>query len=236
MALIKKTIIMLALIAIPILGIAQPQSCKVTYGGKQPTIKDFARAYCSQFDNDSFERQALAAFMSGNSKSTLSSSANERIAGGCTDCIVDTRNGYMKYIAHTGGNIIALEICYWNCNNKNEKLVAINTIDSSMGFDDSSLTFYRYNAKNKKMRHIDAPFYRTPHPIDLIDQSKADQKTIEMVLNSHNEDACKFQPAYILPRSGKDIICRMADPNAVPREFQRECKLSWDGDGFGLPD
>ena len=236
MALIKKTIIMLALIAIPILGIAQPQSCKVTYGGKQPTIKDFARAYCSQFDNDSFERQALAAFMSGNSKSTLSSSANERIAGGCTDCIVDTRNGYMKYIAHTGGNIIALEICYWNCNNKNEKLVAINTIDSSMGFDDSSLTFYRYNVKNKKMRHIEAPFYRTPRPIDLIDQSKADQKTIEMVLNSRNEDACKFQPAYIMPRSCKDIICRMADPNAVPREFQRECKLSWDGDGFGLPD
>lgn len=226
---ITKTFLMLVIIALPVICFAQPESCKVTFTGKSPTIKDFARAYCSQFEADSFERNALAAFSKGTYQA--------RVMGGCNICVVDSKNGYVGFTALKYGtdetiNQETLEMCYWNCDNKNEKLVAINHIDSSMGFDDSILTFYRYNAKTKKMKLIEAPFDREPKAIDLVDQDKADKATIDLVLNSSNEDANKFQPIFSLPREGKDITYRMADPTAIPEAFQREGKLVWDGNGF----
>ncbi len=212
---------MLAVIALPAICFAQPPgSCKVAFTGKQPIIKDYAKAYCSQFDNDSFERQALAAFNKGNHKK------------GKTECIVDVKNGYVKYTAPEGDALRSIEMCYWNCDNKNEKLVAVNTIDSSMGFDESFLTFYRYNVKTKKMRQIETPFDRNPNAIDLVDQNTADKKTIEMVMTAKNEDANKFQPSFSLPRVGKDITYHMADQNAIPKQYQREGKLIWDGNSF----
>lgn len=221
---------MLVMIALPVICFAQPESCKVTFTGKSPTIKDFARAYCSQFEADSFERNALAAFSKGTYQA--------RVMGGCNNCVVDSKNGYVRFTVFKLGkdatieNQETLEMCYWNCDNKNEKLVAINHIDSSMGFDDSILTFYRYNAKTKKMKLIEAPFDREPKAIDLVDQDKADKATIDLVLNSSNEDANKFQPRFSLPREGKDITYLMADPTAIPEAFQREGKLVWDGNGF----
>ena len=218
---LTKTIILLVLLAVPAIGVAQPESCKVTFTGKAPTIKDFARAYCSQSEAGSFEREALAAFTKGNYKK------------GTTECVVDTKNGYVNYrVGAIDGSVTTLEMCYWNCDNKNEKIVAVNYIDSSMGFDESMLTFYRYNVKTKKMKLIEAPFDRNPDAIDLVDQDKADKATIDLVLNSRNEDANKFQPSFILPRTGKDIIYRMADPNAIPKRFQKEGKLIWNGNGF----
>lgn len=226
---ITKTFLMLVIIALPVICFAQPESCKVTFTGKSPTIKDFARAYCSQFEADSFERNALAAFSKGTYQA--------RVMGGCNICVVDSKNGYVGFTALKYGtdetiNQETLEMCYWNCDNKNEKLVAINHIDSSMGFEESILTFYRYNAKTKKMKLIEAPFDREPKAIDLVDQDKADKATIDLVLNSSNEDANKFQPIFSLPREGKDITYRMADPTAIPEAFQREGKLVWDGNGF----
>jgi len=221
MIIFKKTIMLLAMIALPAICFAQPESCKVTISGKSLTIKDFARAYCSQSEAGSFEREALAAFIKGNFKKSNA------------ECVVDTKNGYVHYKAFShDGPVTTLEMCYWNCDNKNEKLVAVNYIDSSMGFDESFLNFYRYNVKTKKMKLIEAPFDRTPNAIDLVDQSKADKSTIDMVLNSGNEDSNKFQPSFILPRTGKDIIYRMADPNAIPASFQREGKLMWNGSSF----
>ncbi len=208
------------IIALPAMCFAQSEVCKVVFNGKQPTINDFARAYCSQFEAGNFEREALAAFTRGNAKK------------GDTECIVDSRNGYVSYTAPAGGAPETLELCYWNCDNKNEKLVAVNTIYRDMGFDESYLIFYRYNAKTKKMKLIEAPFDRDPNAIDLVDQDKADKATIDMVLNSRNEDSNKFQPCYQLPRTGKDITYRMADPTAIPEAFQRECRLLWDGNGF----
>ena len=225
----NRTILMLAMIALPALCFAQAEVCKVTFTGSQPTIKDFAKAYCSQFDQGSFERQALAAFSKGTYQA--------RVMGGCDCCVVDSKNGYVGFTALKYGtdgtiNQETLEMCYWNCDNKNEKLVAINHIDSSMGFYESILFFYRYNVKTKKMKLIEAPFDREPNAIDLVDQDKADKATIDLVLNSRNEDANKFQPSFSLPRTGKDITYRMADENAIPKAFQREGKLMWDGSSF----
>ena len=220
MAFFKRMMLLLAII-LPAVCFAQPEVCKVTFTGKQPTIKDFARAYCSQSEAGSFEREALAAFIKGNFKN------------GKTECFVDSKNGYMLYkVGSKDGSTTALEMCYWNCDNKNEKLVAVNNIDSSMGFDESILYFYRYNVKTKKMKLIEVPFDREPNAIDLVDQDKADKATIDLVLNSSNEDANKFQPSFSLPREGKDITYRMADPTAIPKAFQREGKLVWDGNGF----
>lgn len=221
MKIFKKFTLLLAMIALPALCYAQPEVCKITFTGKQPTIMDFARAYCSQSEAGSFEREALAAFSRGNAKS------------GDVECIVDTKNGYVHYrVDSFDGTATILEMCYWNCDNKNEKLVAVNNMNSSMGFDESILFFYRYNVKTKKMKLIEAPFDRDPDAIDLVDQDKADKATIDMVLSSRNEDANKFQPSFTLPRTGKDITYRMADQNAIPKAFQREGKLVWDGNGF----
>lgn len=233
MANFKRIMLLLAII-LPAICFAQPESCEVTFTGKSPTIKDFARAYCSQFEADSFERNALAAFSKGTYQA--------RVMGGCNNCVVDSKNGYVRFTVFKFGkdatieNQETLEMCYWNCDNKNEKLVAINHIDSSMGFDDSILTFYRYNAKTKKMKLIEAPFDREPNAIDLVDQDKADKATIDLVLNSINEDANKFQPSFSLPREGKDITYRMADPTAIPEALQREGKLVWNGNGFSPED
>ena len=132
------------------------------------------------------------------------------------------------------GSVSAIEMCYWNCNNKNEKLVAINNIDSSMGFDESILFFYRYNVKTKKMKLIEAPFDREPNAIYLVDEEKAAKATVDLVLNARNEDANKIQPSLRLPREGKDITCRMAEKNTIQKKFQRVCKYAWDGNGFYL--
>lgn len=231
MKIINKNILLLAMIALPAICFAQPfESCKVNYAGKAPTIKDFARAYCSQCEAGSFEREALAAFSEGSHQS--------RVSGGCNDCFVDTQNGYVSFTSFkygTGGTIEnqeSFEMRYWDCDNKNEKLVAVNYIYTSLGFDDSYLTFYRYNAKTKTMNLIEAPFDRIPDVPDLIDQDKAPKDVVDYVLTSQNEDANKFQPFFKLSYNNTGITCRMADPNAIPKEYQRERKLIWDGSIF----
>ena len=221
---LTKTILLLAIIAMPAICFAQPQSCKVTFTGKQPTIKDFARAYCSKCDSESFEKVALAAFNKGNAKKAK------------TECIVDTKNGYVKYTAPVDGCNNTIEMCYWNCDNKNEKLVAVNSINNCMGYDESFLYFYRYNVKTKTMKLIKAPFDRSPKAIDMVDKSKADKKTVNMVQSTRNEDANKYQPCFQLPRTGKNITYRMADRTAIPKKYQRECKLIWDGSSFSPED
>ncbi|MBR6490225.1 MAG: hypothetical protein IKT03_06790 [Muribaculaceae bacterium] len=227
---LTKTILLLAIITMPAFCFAQPQSCKVTFTGKQPTIKDFARAYCSQFEAGSFERKALANFSKGSHQS--------RVVGGCNDCFVDIKNGYVSFIAFKYGkggtieNQESIEMCYWNCDNKNEKLVAVNSINNCMGFDESFLYFYRYNVKTKTMKLIKAPFDRSPKAIDMVDKSKADKKTVNMVQSARNEDANKYQPCFQLPHTGKNITYRMADRTAIPKKYQRECKLIWNGSSF----
>ena len=220
MTFLKKTLFsVLVLIAMPATSFAQIESLTVSFNGDEPTIIDFARAYCSECDNDSFERIALAALTKGNSKN------------GKTECIVDSKNGYVKYTAPVYDELQSLEMCYWNCDNKNEKLVAVNSITTSMGFDESFLYFYRYNVKNKTMTLIEPPFSRDPDPLDLVDQDKADRKTIEDILGANSEDSNRFMPCFSLPRNGKDITYHMADPDAIPKQFQREGRLIWNGSG-----
>lgn len=219
---INKILLMLVMIAMPALCCAQPESCKVDAHVKHPSISDFARAYCSHFEADSFEREALAAIIKGNARV------------GNTECMVDTKNGFVSYTAPIDGALETLEMCYWNSDNKNEKMVAINRITTAMGYDESFLIFYRYNAKTRKMRHIEPPLDRLPNAADLINRSKADKATLDRVLNSSNEDANRFLPAFQLPRNGKDITCRMADRNAIPKQMQCECKLVWNGNGFDI--
>lgn len=221
MTFLKKTLFsVLVLIAMPAIAFAQIESCTVTFNGSEPSIIDFARAYCSECDNDSFERIALAAFTKGNAKN------------GQTECIVDSKNGYVKYTAPVYGELTTIEMCYWNCDNKNEKLVAVNNITVSSGIEESFLFFYRYNVKNKTMTLIEPPFSRDPDPLDLVDQDKADRKTIEEILGANNEDVNRLLPCFSLPRNGKDITYHMADPDAIPKQFQREGMLIWDGSGF----
>ena len=214
-----KSLLVIAICAMPVAAMAQPESCSVKPAGAKATIKDFARAYCSQFDQGSFEHQALAAFNKGNSK----------------NCVVDTKNGYVKYSTKIAdGSVETLEMCFWNCDNKNEKLVAVNQVSNGMGFDESFLNFYRYNVKTKVMKLIDAPFDREPQPVDMLNKAKASKKVTNEVKSADNEDDNKYMPCYKLPQVGKDITFRMADPTAVPKTMQRTGTIKWNGSSFNI--
>ncbi len=213
-----KSLLVIAICAMPVVAMAQPESCSVKPAGAKATIKDFAKAYCSQCDEGSFERDALAAFNKASK-----------------DCVVDTKNGYVKYSAkQDDGSIETLEMCFWNCNNKNEKLVAVNRVSDGLGFDESFLNFYRYNVKTKEMKLIDLPFDREPQPVDMLNKAKASKKVTNLVKTAENEDANKYQPCYQLPRVGKDINFRMADKTAVPKTMQRTGTMKWNGTSFNI--
>lgn len=219
---LAKNLLLLLALALPAMALAQPQSCKVKFSGSKPTIIDFARAYCSQSESGSFNRDALAAFAKGNHKK------------GNVECIVDKKNGYLRYTAPVDMTINYIEMCYWTCDNKNECIFAVNLVDTSMDFDESNLTFYRYNAKTRVMKLIKPPFDRQPQPIDLVNKSKAAGSIVNMVQGARNEDSNRFQPCYELPRTGKDITCRIGDRKAIPREAQRKVILKWNGSGFNM--
>jgi len=219
---LTKSLLLLVVIMIPATLIAQSGTLKVKATGKTPGIKDFARAYCSPLDDTSFEREALAAFSKGSFK------RNKK------ECITDSKNGYLKYSSLQDGVTETLEMCYWRCNNKNEILVAVNRISDAMGFDECFLSFYRYNAKTKTMKLIKTPFDRMPQPIDMIDSGNASKMVIDEVTRAKNEDSNKFQPCYQLPRTGKNITFRMADPKAVQKDMQRTGVMHWNGSGFNI--
>ncbi len=214
-----KSLLVIAICAIPVVAMAQTESCIVKTKGVKPTIKDFAKAYCSECEEgESFERNALAELNKVNTK----------------QWVIDTKNGYAKYTEKQGDVVETLEMCFWNCTNKNEKLVAVNRVSNGMGFDESFLYFYRYNVKTKEMKLIDAPFDREPQPVDMLNKAKASKKVTNEVKTAENEDANKYQPCYQLPRVGKNITFRMADPNAVPKAMQRTGTMVWNGASFKI--
>ncbi len=213
-----KSLLVIAICAIPVFALAQPESCKVKVTGSKATIKDFAKAYCSQCDDGSFERQTLAAINKGSNKT-----------------IIDIKNGYFKYTSKQDGIVETLEMCYWNCKNKNEKLIAVNRVsEGGESLDESFLNFYRYNVKTKTLKHIDPPFTSEPQPIDMVDRSVAGDDVINRVTSARNEDMNKYMPIYSLPRIGKNITFRMADPDAVPQSMQRPGTLLWNGTSFKI--
>lgn len=213
-----KSLLVIAICAIPVFAMAQPESCKVKVAGSKATIKDFAKAYCSQFEDGSIERLALAAINKGSKKT-----------------IVDIKNGYFKYTSKQDDIVETLEMCFWNSKNKNEKLIAVNRVsEGGGGLDESFLNFYRYNVKTKTMKHIEPPFTREPQPIDMVDRSAAGDDVINRVTSARNEDMNKYMPIYSLPRAGKNITFRMADPDAVPQAMQRTGTLLWNGSSFKI--
>lgn len=212
--------ILLTLALVPAMSIAQQSAIKVNVTGSKPGIMDFARAYCGQFESGSFERQALAAFVKGS------------MTRGDKHCVADPKNGYLRYDSSQDGVLETIEMCYWTCDNKNERLVAVNRINNAMGFDECTLNFYRYNVKTRKMKRISAPFDRIPQPVDMVNNENASKQLLDMVANSTNEDTNKYQPCYELPRTGKDIVFRMAMLDALPAEAQRMGVMRWNGSGF----
>lgn len=212
-----KSLLVIAICAMPVLAMAQPESCKVKVTGSKATIKDFAKAYCSQCDQGTFEREALSAMNKGSKK-----------------CVVDVKNGYFKYSTKKDGITETFEMCFWNCKNKNEKLVAVNRVSEDGCLDESFLEFYRYNVKTKEMKHIDPPFTSEPQPIDMVDRSVASDEVINQVKSARNEDMNKYMPVYKLPRYGKNITMRMADPNAIHPALQRTTSLIWNGSTFSV--
>ena len=68
----------------------------------------------------------------------------------------------------------------------------------------------------------------------MLNKAKASKKIINLVKTAENEDANKYQPCYQLPRVGKDITYRMADPTAVPKAMQRIGTMKWNGASFNI--
>lgn len=212
-----KSLLLIAICAMPAFAMAQPESFEVTTSGGQATIQDFALAYCSQFDAGTFEHQALKGFKNGNSN----------------HCDVDIENGYARFRSREYSVLNTLEVCCWNLKKNNEKLIAVNRVsEGGDGLDESFLEFYRYNAKTGVMKRTKAPFVDAPRPIDMVDLSVASDELVHEVKSAKNEDANKYQPIFMLPREGQDITFRMADPDAIPKALQRVCTLIWNGSKF----
>lgn len=77
-----KSILFIALFAMPILAFGQPESCKVKYDGQRATITDFAKAYCLEFDKGTFEREAMDSFVKGNLQLRDKSNSIKKQKGG----------------------------------------------------------------------------------------------------------------------------------------------------------
>lgn len=205
-------------------NVVSQERIRIESNGHTVNILDFARAYLASHHDDDFCRAAARKLSKGSH-----SNGNEATT-------VDSRNGFFAYEQTDKRDKTAtrIEICYWNCDNKREKLVAVNRLFTSGSMTESDLTFYRYSTRSGVMTLMRAPFDRVPQPGDMLNRARADEKTKRRVTTARNEDANAFQPSYSLPRTGKDITFRFADPDAVPRSAQRQGIMRWNGNGFNI--
>ena len=204
---------------------AQPLTVKVSFKGNSPTIIDFVMSYSRAHSNNEL----------------FSDFAND-VKGGTrnyvgTKIVSDVKNGYVSREVESGedGSVSKIEMCYWNCANKKEKIFAVNVISlENGGFDESSITFYRYDKANGVMKKIPAPFDRKVKPLDFANPQKTRPERINYARNVRNEDANAWPPIFTLPRIGKDIEIRIADANQLRPSERQRLRYVWNGNGFTL--
>ena len=154
-----------------------------------------------------------------------------------TETVCDIPNGYASYEVESGedGSLERIEMCYWNCANKKEKIVGINRLYlQGESIDESYVIFYRYNNAKREMRRINPPFSKEIDPVDWTKPGRTSKERIEYARSVGNEDANGWAPIYTLPRVGKNINVRIADGEQLPLAERQNYIYEWNGNGFTL--
>ena len=198
-------------------AMAQPDLVKVTFSGTAPNIKDFAQSYARNEEADDFFIQFANELKAGSHKFVN------------TETVCDIPNGFASYDLESGedGSLERIEMCYWNCANKKEKIVGINRLNlQGESIDESYVIFYRYNNAKREMRRINPPFSKEIDPVDWTKPGRTSKERIEY--------ANGWAPIYTLPRVGKNINVRIADGEQLPLAERQNYIYEWNGNGFTL--
>lgn len=203
---------------------AQPDFVKVTFSGAAPTVKDFAACYALDEAADPFFIQFANELKAGTHKSDN------------TETVDDPQNGYASYdMVKEDGSLERIEMCYWNCNNKKEKIVGINHLNlRGETIDESYVIFYRYSNAAKSMRRTYPPFSKKIAPLDWVVPGRTSQEIIEYAGTVASDDNNAWSPIYTFPREGKDITVRIADGSQLPLAERQNYIYEWNGNGFTL--
>lgn len=183
---------------------AQSDLINVKSKGAKLAISDFANALIMSYENeDSDLNESLGSF----ANAWKAYSKGKRLPKGTT-ITVDTNNGYICYESKYDNDLLRMEMCFWNENDKRHKTFAYTTMCYSNGIyrpgQYDGIYFYRYDSANKKMSYTTDMGY-------IFEYSDKDNSWI----------------SYSLPRAGKDIIATTWHKNG-----KKQKTIKWNGHGF----
>lgn len=173
------------------------QETRVNFKGAQPTITDFVTAALMR-DGDEFIRGTQENWTRRQQGKSLDNGAS---------FMVDVKNGFVRYDKrYTANTYSYVEFCYWNCANKKEKIVAVNSgcVESGMPVSSefTTLKFYRYNNQTKTMQWLS-------------------RQDIGAAINVSST------VSYALPQAGKNILATIHGPQGDVK-----VQMTWDGTTF----
>ena len=175
-------------------------SIPVRFKGAQPNIKDFVSAILSQEDmGEGFNgvRQSWNLYRNG-----MKQKPGDEI-------IVDVRNGYMGYESKDDESRHVVEFCYWNCTERQHKLLAVSIDCFQDGkpvmTETTGVIFYMYDNATRKLKIAYGP---------------------ELGLDFEIPPGCTGV-THELPRQGKTIVINSHLPSGkIARRF------TWNGSKF----
>lgn len=230
----KTTATFIVLILLCFASISQERTpITVKYNGDRPNIVDFALAYFNSIeDTDAVD------FINNDGKITEPKGSGEHENPGLT---IDKANGYLFYKAASfSDNTHTREVAYWNCKDKQHKIVAL--INQYWGCCRAPLTnvveFYRYNNQTKIMTPIEPPYDR---PLTLADYYVLENFTKQEQQKLYAEDGSIEYSYFELPRKGTDIItsidsesfyCEEYPCDKIEANLRKSPILKWNGNGF----
>ena len=180
----KKTLLAI-LFACCTMGLAAQEGIRVYYQGAKPTISDFVWAFLDNAvdegeDAEYVDESARALKMAWiNKRNGVPFDQGETLT-------IDQKNGFAVYETKYEGEMLRIEMCYWNEADQKHKLFAFSISSFVNGKyepgQNDGLTFFRYNNTTKTMN----AFFDVGFDIDM---ATSDGGWI----------------SYALPRAGKDI-------------------------------
>lgn len=144
------------------LALMADDAIRVNFKGSQPTITDFAWAFCKYFHDleetgDKPSNAILDALECVRDNKPLDATLT-----------IQDKNGYLFYERKYDNVVFQLEMCVWNEADGKHKLFVFNhmltLVDGKPACTETSgLMFYRYNKATKKMVYVDAPGFEVDY-------------------------------------------------------------------------
>lgn len=196
---------------------AQEETIRVDFTGKQPTIRDFLQAYLLSLpdinDLDECDVEGMSLFE--NFRHAVLYQGEGIALEPSEKLVIDLKNGYACYEQHHESAVSRIEMCYWNQADGKHKLFACvrQTFDNGwyVAGQYDNMEFFRYNNATKTMKKISYEEIG----VDAVNEESSNMNVLRSIS---------------LPRTGKDIEVTWWDING-------ECgasTLKWNGHGFNF--